>query len=75
MYASAPAIPSQQAAHSNHARQIVYDVVRSSGSPLDPPLRKEIEQRLGLDFQHVRIHVNERSAKSAASVSASAYGV
>jgi hypothetical protein len=64
-----------QAQHDNHAPQIVHDVVRSSGSPLDPPLRKEMEQRFGHNFQHVRIHTDDRAAKSAASVSASAYTV
>src|SRR4051812_22423756 len=62
-----------QAEQHSHAPQIVHDVVRSSGSPLDPPLRKEMEQRFGHDFQNVRIHADERAASSAASVSASAY--
>lgn len=45
----------------------------SSGSPLDAPLRHDMEQRFGHDFSRVRIHADSAAQQSARDVSAKAY--
>lgn len=55
------------------APPIVDEVLRSSGQPLDAPARSLLESRLGHDFSRVRVHTDERAAKSARAVGASAY--
>lgn len=57
------------------APRIVHDVLRSPGTPLDPPVRRDMESRFGHDFRDVRIHADARAAASAAAVSAQAYTV
>lgn len=47
----------------------------SSGKPLDPVFRTEMEAKFGEDFSGVRIHTDSRAAKSAQSVNALAYTV
>lgn len=54
---------------------IVYDVLRSSGQPLDAPTRSYMEPRFGHDFSQVRVHTDARAAESARAVSALAYTV
>jgi hypothetical protein len=54
---------------------IVLDVLRSPGQPLDAPTRAFFEPRYGHDFSSVRVHANERAARSAASIDALAYTV
>jgi hypothetical protein len=44
-----------------------------SGSSLDTSTREFMESRFGYDFTNVRIHTNDRAAKSAKSVNALAY--
>jgi hypothetical protein len=54
---------------------IVYDVLRSPGQPLDRGTREFMEGRFNHDFSAVRIHTDDRAAESARSVSARAYTV
>jgi outer membrane protein OmpA-like peptidoglycan-associated protein len=54
---------------------IVYDVLRSPGQPLSPKTRADMEGRFGHDFAGVRLHADDRAARSARSVSAQAWTV
>ena len=55
---------------------IVHDVLSSGGGqPLDTTTRAFMEPRFGHDFSQVRVHSDERAAKSAQAVSALAYTV
>ncbi|MDH6131352.1 hypothetical protein P3T37_000721 [Kitasatospora sp. MAA4] len=54
-------------------RSAVHDVLRSSGRPLDAPIRSEMEDRLGADFSDVRLHTGEAAQRSAAEIGARAY--
>ncbi len=54
---------------------IVYDVLRSSGQPLDAAARAFFEPRFGYDFSQVRVHTDARAAESARAVNALAYTV
>lgn len=56
-------------------RSPVLSVLESSGSPIDPVKRMEMESRLGEDFSTVRIHTGAAAADSARSVQAMAYTV
>jgi hypothetical protein len=47
----------------------------SGGAPLEPQARTFMEQRLGHDFSHVRIHRSAEAAQSARTVNALAYTV
>lgn len=51
--ASAPAVP-----------PIVYEVLRSSGQPLDAAMRAYMEPRFGHDFSGVRMHTGGKAAES-----------
>jgi Domain of unknown function (DUF4157)/Putative peptidoglycan binding domain len=55
--------------------QVVHDVLRSSGQPLDIETRAFMEQRFGHDFSHVRVHTDGQAAESARAVNALAYTV
>jgi hypothetical protein len=55
------------------ASPIVYNVLRSTGSPLDAATRAYFEPRFGYNFSQVRIHTDASAAKSAQSVNALAY--
>ena len=57
------------------APDVVDDVLRSSGQPLDPGTRAFFEPRFRRDFGGVRIHAGARAAESAVAVSALAYTV
>ena len=57
------------------APQIVHDVLRSSGQPLDPATRSFFEPRFGCDFRDVRVHTDGKAAESALAVNADAYTV
>lgn len=57
------------------APPIVSEVLRGSGQPLDGATRSFMEQRLGHDFSHVRIHTGEQASGSARAVNALAYTV
>ena len=54
---------------------IVHEVLRTPGQPLDQESRVFFEPRFRNDFNNVRIHADARAAESAHSVRASAYTV
>jgi hypothetical protein len=60
---------------SGSAPTSVEQVLASSGRPLEPGLRSDMEVRFGRDFSSVRIHRGEDAEKSARDVNASAYTV
>ncbi len=51
----------------------VHDVIRTSGQPLDPGIRRFMEPRFGHDFTGVRVHTGTPAAASAKALSARAY--
>ncbi len=53
----------------------VDHVLASSGRPLEPALRHDMEQRFGHDFSRVRVHSDEAAKQSAREVNAHAYTV
>ena len=55
--------------------KIVHDALRSPGEPLSPETRAFMEPRFGYDFGQVRVHKDDRAARSADSVGALAYTV
>ncbi|MFD3911867.1 DUF4765 family protein [Streptomyces sp. NPDC058603] len=55
-------------------RSAVHEVLRSSGRPLDVPVREEMEARHGgADFGGVRVHTDSAAMDSAAEIGAKAY--
>jgi Domain of unknown function (DUF4157) len=56
-------------------RSPVHDVISSSGRPLDPDVRSDMEARLGHDFGDVRVHDDAAAHDSARAVNARAYTV
>lgn len=50
-------------------------VARSPGSPLPGGLRADLQDRLGHDFRHVRIHADEAAAQAASAIGARAFTV
>ena len=57
------------------APPVVHEVLRSPGQELDATTRSALEPRLGVDFRRVRLHADERAARSAEAVGAVAYTV
>ena len=55
--------------------QIVHDVLRSPGKPLDEQSRSYFDPLFGHDFSQIRIHADAHAADSARSVNALAYTV
>ncbi len=53
----------------------VERALASSGRPLEPALREDMEQRFGHDFSTVRVHTDAAAERSARDVSAHAYAV
>lgn len=53
----------------------VDHVLTSTGQPLEPGLRREMEHRFGHDFSHVRVHTDIAAQQSARDVDARAYTV
>jgi hypothetical protein len=53
----------------------VERVLASSGRPLEPALRQDMEQRFGHDFSRVRVHTGGAPEQSARDVNALAYTV
>jgi hypothetical protein len=54
----------------------VLDVLsRSAGSPLEEPVREDMEARLGADFSDVRVHTGDDAHGSARAVNAHAFTV
>lgn len=56
-------------------RTVRLDVARGGGSPLEPGVRRTMEERIGFDFGRVRVHADERAAAAARSVRAHAFTV
>lgn len=70
--------PSELMLSEAHRRALPDDVqatLRAPGHPLDPPLRRDFEARLGVSLDAVRLHTHESAARSAASLQAQAYTV
>jgi Domain of unknown function (DUF4157) len=62
--------------HAPHdAPKSVSEVLATSGAPLDPVARRDMESRFGHDFGSVRIHTDARAAQSARDTGALAYTV
>jgi hypothetical protein len=57
------------------APDVVHEVLRSPGQPLDPASRAYFEPRFGHDFSQVRVHADARAADSAQAIRARAYTV
>src|SRR6478736_7296695 len=53
----------------------VNQALASPGTPLEPALRQDMEQRFGYDFSHVRVHTDAAAEESAQNVNARAYTV
>jgi outer membrane protein OmpA-like peptidoglycan-associated protein len=57
------------------APEVVDEVLRSGGEPLDASTRHLMERGFGHNFGHVRVHTDVRAAESARAVDALAYTV
>jgi hypothetical protein len=53
----------------------VEHVLTSAGNPLEPALRREMEQRFDWDFSRVRVHIGSAAEQSARDLNARAYTV
>jgi Domain of unknown function (DUF4157) len=64
-----------QAAGAEHTTVVAPEVVKNpgGGEPLQPQVRKTLEQSLGQDLQSVRVHKDERSNLAADSLGAHAF--
>jgi len=51
----------------------VHSVLSAGGRPLDEPLRRDMESRLGADFSSVRLHTGLDAQRSAREIGARAY--
>lgn len=58
-----------------HVPLAVHQTLRSPGRPLDARPREHMEARFGHRFDHVRVHTDDRAAKSAQAINARAYTV
>jgi hypothetical protein len=65
----------QSTGGANTAPASVNHVLASSGRPLEPALRQEMEQRFGHDFSRVRVHTGGAAEQSTRDVNAHAYTV
>jgi Domain of unknown function (DUF4157) len=59
----------------NEVPESVNRILASSGSPLEPHLRQDMEGRFGYDFSQVRVHIGAEAEQSAQDVNANAYTV
>ncbi len=76
--AASPLVRRQAKSHSlgvTDAPPIVFDVLSSSGQPLDQATRTFFEPRFGHDFSQVRVHTDARAVESAERLNALAYTV
>jgi len=64
-----------QPAQEDVAPASVERTLASSGAPLEPVLRQDMEQRFGHDFSRVRVHTDAAAAQSARDMNAAAYTV
>lgn len=67
--------PSQSPSRAGEVPLIVHDALRAPGQPLDRQTRMLFESRFHRDFGGVRVHIDEKAARSADSVGAMAYTV
>lgn len=51
----------------------VEQILSSSGSELEPPVKNDMERRFGHDFSRVRVHADGKASESARKLSALAY--
>ena len=65
----------QSAGQMDRAPSSVDRVLASSGRPLEPALRQDMEQRFGHDFSQVRVHSGAAAEQSAREINAIAYTV
>lgn len=65
----------QPTERSRTAPASVDRVLSSSGKPLEPALRQDMEHRFGHDFSQVRVHSGSTAEQSARDVNANAYTV
>jgi hypothetical protein len=65
----------QPARQTDGAPASVDHALASSGSPLEPALRQDMEERLGYDFSRVRLHSGSVAEQSARDVNALAYTI
>jgi hypothetical protein len=63
------------ALHRDEEESPVHGVIRQSGEPLDPGVRRSMEAALGHDFGDVQVHHDSGAGESAKSVQAHAYTV
>ncbi|WP_328464929.1 eCIS core domain-containing protein [Streptomyces sp. NBC_00448] len=49
------------------------EVLRTSGTPLAEPVRRDMEARIGADFSDVRLHTGITAQRSASEIGARAY--
>jgi hypothetical protein len=66
-------LPSRKYNDKNHLQQMVNEVVRSPGKPLDSGTRIYMESKFGHDFKSVAIHNDATAASSANSLGAKAF--
>ncbi|WP_428671127.1 DUF4157 domain-containing protein [Reyranella sp.] len=59
----------------NGVPDVVYDVLRRPGQPLEPPIRARYEALFGRAFGDVRLHVDAEAAAAADAVDARAFTV
>jgi len=72
MRSAAPSAPSSSLATPNCPKSVAR-TLEGNGRPLDKPVRREMEQRFGHDFDHVRVHTGEAAEASARDLDAHAY--
>lgn len=65
----------QLAGQADSAPTSVNRVLTSPGSPLEPAVRRDMEQRFGYSFSRVRVHTGTAAEQSARDVNARAYTV
>jgi Domain of unknown function (DUF4157) len=66
-------LANQSATHENSAPNNVTQVLSETGRPLDAAVQKDMGQRFGHDFSHVRIHSDTSAEQSARKINANAY--
>lgn len=70
--ASGPGVTQTPAGQST---ALADQVLSGPGAPLGADIRRLMEERLGADFGHVRVHTGERAAASSGALGAEAYTV
>src|SRR5262249_30250787 len=65
--------PDSSSPAKNRAPSFIQQTLSSPGEPLNTATREAMENHLGFDFSHVRVHHDARAAASAESLQARAY--